>query len=486
MDAKYLNDNVNTALTEALTAMAVASPADKVEYVAKYLIQYVSRVQARDKFQKDSAASEEKAKRDVIEQTSKKAAVEAIQRENDEYNALLPSFMFQFEQNNQSKQQTMDDATKFLASFLKVPASYIAIKKPAGESENLHYFSASPGQEHVVGKKIGKPVEEGDEVPERQGLSFDAFKVPEIPEEEPVEVPEGEEPPPPRPPPVPLPLVVDNCMRDKRCKFFGIPLLGAYVAVPFSFQSLDHEAGCAVAPPPEPAGDGEGAPVAVASSSPYVKNLIKSELIICIDTIGAYRRITDNDIKIIQQVGNSLLKIFTKIEDNTYGKHVSFLEVHNTLTPQVVQATTGTAEAEAAALAAVEASLAPPPASADPDAPAVEPAEPPHEAFKPYKDADAVVGVWGKIVSGPVLVPIFESLQGHLLPVVPVVQNLFYAAMVLAGGAPADLKDVCGDISWEKIRLVILISFYYFCCIILVFVCTVMQFPVFIRLLFLN
>ena len=458
MDAKYLNDNVNTALTEALTAMAVASPADKVEYIAKYLINYVSRVQAKAKFQKESVAAEEKAKRDVIEESKKKSVLESAEREKDEYNALLPSFIFQFEQNTQSKQQTMNEATKFLASFLKVPASYIAIKKPAGETENLHYFSASPGQEHVVGKKIGKPTEEGDEVPERQGLSFDAFKVPEVPEEEPVEVPEGEEAPPPKPPPVPLPLVVDNCMREKRCKFFGIPKLGGYVAVPFSFQSLDHDAGCAVAPPPEAAGE-DGAPAPVNSGSPFVKNQIKSELIVCVDTIGAYRRITDNDIKIIQQVGNVMLKVFSKIEDNLYSKHVSFLEVHSTLTPQIAQATAGVTEAEAAALAAVEASLAPPPAApVDPDAPAAsepaEPPEPPHEAFKPYKDAEALVAVWGAIVAGPGLTPIFQALQGHLLPVVPVVQNLFYASLVLAGCAPADFKDVCGDISWENIRLV--------------------------------
>jgi hypothetical protein len=43
MDAKYLSDNVNFALTEALTSMAVALPEDGVEYVGSYLLQFVER-----------------------------------------------------------------------------------------------------------------------------------------------------------------------------------------------------------------------------------------------------------------------------------------------------------------------------------------------------------------------------------------------------------------------------------------------------------
>ncbi len=56
--------------------------------------------------------------------------------------------------------------------------------------------------------------------PQRTGASFEAFKVPEAPEEEEVELEEGEERP-PKPILVALPLIVENTMRDKRIKFFG-------------------------------------------------------------------------------------------------------------------------------------------------------------------------------------------------------------------------------------------------------------------------
>ncbi len=45
MDAQYLKINVNDAVIEALTSMAVSQPEDGVEYLGKYLLSYVSRRQ---------------------------------------------------------------------------------------------------------------------------------------------------------------------------------------------------------------------------------------------------------------------------------------------------------------------------------------------------------------------------------------------------------------------------------------------------------
>eukprot|EP01037_Dinobryon_pediforme_P040965 gene40965-50429_t len=134
----------------------------------------------------------------------------------------------------------------FIESSLDIPAAYFAIKQVTGETETLYYLEASSTQQHVKGNKLVKVSgEEGEDAPIRQGISFDAFKLPEVPEEEaaPEEAEEGAEPKPPKPAPKMSPLIVENTMREKRCKFFGIPKLGAYVAVPFAFQSIDHENG---------------------------------------------------------------------------------------------------------------------------------------------------------------------------------------------------------------------------------------------------
>ncbi len=45
MDAQYLKLNVNDAVVEALTSMAVSQPEDGVEYLGRYLLQYVERRQ---------------------------------------------------------------------------------------------------------------------------------------------------------------------------------------------------------------------------------------------------------------------------------------------------------------------------------------------------------------------------------------------------------------------------------------------------------
>ena len=43
MDALYLKENINDAISEGLTAMVVQSPDDPIEYLGNYLLNYVDR-----------------------------------------------------------------------------------------------------------------------------------------------------------------------------------------------------------------------------------------------------------------------------------------------------------------------------------------------------------------------------------------------------------------------------------------------------------
>jgi hypothetical protein len=190
----------------------------------------------------------------------------------------LKSFLDSLFPLSRTKQEVMNHVTVFLAEYLDLPAVYIGIVKSQAETESINYLSANAGQEHCIGKKIIRQPEESEEVPARVGLSFDAFKVPEMPEEE-EDVPEGEEPK-PRIVPKPSPLHIENVMRNPRIKFFGIPKLGAYVAIPLQYESLDHEGGCHFEVDEETA-DGK-----------YVPKAIPVKLIIGMDTIGSYRRFT--------------------------------------------------------------------------------------------------------------------------------------------------------------------------------------------------
>ena len=122
-------------------------------------------------------------------------------------------------------------------------------------------------------------------------------------------------------------------MREKRCKFFGIPKLGSYVALPFGFPSLDHENGCVLNP-----GDAENG---VEPSN--VLNKIESQFIIGIDTIGKYRLIKvstiyfstiltvdmitlqENEIQKINCLGEELIKVFERCEEKIGREHLQFV-----------------------------------------------------------------------------------------------------------------------------------------------------------------
>jgi hypothetical protein len=281
MDAAYLKKNVMEALTEALTSMAVKIPDDNIEYIGKYLLKYVERKKA----QEEAKAKLQTVEDNLAEFTVAQAQATKVEDEKKyeqtmfttKYRRFLDSLSFDYA----TKQQAMDAVSDFIENSLDIPAAYIAVKKVAGESETLNYISAGPSQQHVKGKKLAKPsAEEGDEAPPRQGISFEAFKLPEVPEEEEAtEEPEEGAPPVVKVPPKAQPLIVDNAMREKRCKFFGIPRLGAYAAVPFSYPTIDHEEGCVMGT----AEEGSDAP------ADYAFNSKPAEFIIGIDTVGKYR-----------------------------------------------------------------------------------------------------------------------------------------------------------------------------------------------------
>ena len=288
MDAAYLKKNVMEALTEALTSMAVKIPDDNVEYIGKYLLKYVERKKSQTTAKTDLAKVESNLNEFETVLMERSIAEDAKKQEQahvqTKYKRFIDSIQFDFT----TKQAAMDAATEFIETNLDIPAAYIAVKKVVGETETLNYISASSSQDNVRGKKLVKPsAEEGDEAPPRQGISFEAFKLPEVPEEEEAaEEPEEGAEPVVKVPPKAQPLIVENAMREKRCKFFGIPRLGAYAAVPFSYPTIEHEEGCVMGT----AEEGSEAP------ADYVFNAKPCEFIIAVDTVGKYRTFKVTDI----------------------------------------------------------------------------------------------------------------------------------------------------------------------------------------------
>lgn len=385
---------------------------------------------------------------DVLAEQEKKqeemsAAEKVIDDDNKaRYEKRVSQFIESLQETSSSKEQAFSKVCGFLAEYLNIPSVYLAVKKTVGETECLHYYNSSPGQEKVIGVKMMKPADaEGDEAPIRQGLSFEAFKIPEVPEEEPVELEEGQEPPPPKPAPKAQPLIIENVMRDKRCKFFGIPMLGSYAAIPLILGSIEHDAGCILGPQPEPvppSEDPEAPPPQPVEPLPlYVPNKIPIGILIGMDTIGAFRRFSPRDISTAVTIGEALVGHLETLEASLFEKQFAFNVTNTPLVQSMTEIATKIPEQEAAALAQVAADIG--------EAPTM-------DTLKASKEADAIASVYKTtLTTSPASNQIELLIECYLPPVVSAI-NLLFGVLCFLGMDGVDFKDVCGDISWEKLR----------------------------------
>lgn len=463
MDAEYLKGTVNEALTEALASMAAEMPEDKIEYLGRYLKSYVLRKKSFSKAEEESKEAGSKWAAEAVEEDVKKAVAAkeaAAAKENED---KLTSFLEGFSEKAATKKEALDQATSFVAEYLGVPAAYLAVRKNINEQDTLVYVSASEGQDFVVGKKLNAPSGEEEEGVTRQGCSFETFKVPEAPEVEPPEdAPEDWAPP---PPPGPQPLVVENVMRDKRIKFYGIPKLGAYAAISLKFSSCDHVEGCVPfeapppteeeAPPAEGEGEGgEGAPAADAEAAALPKwqanKSLVYEYILAMDTIGNYRTFTSKDVEVAKAVGEKLMSVFDGIEDKMFEAQVTFLEEH-AFAEKIAELVTPLAEKEGEAVAAVGEELTPAPAPEPAEGEEPEEVAPVSELLKAAKEAKAVAGVHAAMIAGKEFAPIVAHMATHSLPPPAAVEKLLYAAACVVGMG-SEAKDAAGDVSFEACK----------------------------------
>jgi len=429
MDAKYLNDNVNFALIEALSSMAVSLPDDGVEYIGKYLLQYVARKNMKEMIVKQNQDADARALHQKNTDSHRELKQNEKASEEEDYKQRLKSFTDSLAGLSSSKQDVMDRSTAFLVEYLKIPAAYVAVKKTSGEAETLNYYSANHSQRHVVGNKIVKTPDDSEEVEPRSGLSFDTFKLPVVPDQEnEEELPEGQEPP-PKVIPEPQPLSVDNVMRNSRIKFFGVPKLGAYVAVPLSFQSVDHESGCEIK------NDDDGVPF-------FSENTVVTSVLLGIDTIGKYRRFKAEEIEVAKIVGAAMVGAFVVLERKMYSSHVACLNALKPLTLSVSEILETLKQNEENVGASATQDL-------DEETKAEQGA---------LKDSVARAQFWTQKLINTPFKPYFRALQEYTFPAPSAVSTLFFASGCLLGINPSDMKDACNDIAWSAIKKTVLTS----------------------------
>lgn len=318
MDSAYLKQNVLPALAEAITSMAVELPEDRAEYIGKYLLSYVERnrmieseVEKLNKlnYELDEYEREQQKLDQVkLEEQKKKDS------EVDKYSNFLSSL-----KRLSTKDEIVNKVCQYIEDELKIPSAYFAYKTQEGEKEVLKYMNAGKNSKNVLGKKLYKPVEEEEEegayVP--KGLTFDVFKRPEQPEEEEVEPEldeEGNEIPriPKGPPPL-EPLVVPNVKREKRIKFFSIPMLGSYVATPIEYKSGFYDGGLVLQPADE------------EQQKPEKYEFVKKDThaVLAVDNIGSFRLFSKDEIEKLKEMAKIIEESFAKIEEQQEETYLS-------------------------------------------------------------------------------------------------------------------------------------------------------------------
>lgn len=439
MDNSYLKANVLPALTEALTAMAVQAPEDRVDFVGKYLLAYVERKIALDKKSAEIQVMEKQLSEflvnDQIKQDGKELEQAPIKQKSSRYETFLGSV-----QGYSSKQDAFDAVTKFMETQLEIPAAYIATRYVSGESiDVLKYVAKGDSDPIVLGKKLNKPAaDDSEEAPERQGVSFEAFKVPEVPESDEPPAEDGQEVAPKGPPPL-QPFSIVNVMRDRRVKFFGIPKLGSYLAVPFTYSTVDHDAAITYTP-----AEGE-------TPASYAIARKDAQFMIACDTVGCYRLFKKEEVDRVSAIGNELVALFARLEDSDERRLRSTLDGDSfaVLSAAAAEfaAKIGELEAAAVAASAPAPAVAAAPAEGEDAAAAPAPVEEAPEV-KAARETQAAIVCWGKTTnSSDIRNALAAFAQWEVAVPLPVVK-LFTVIALLTAAVPQDYTDRCGDPSW--------------------------------------
>ena len=224
MDSKYLKANVGDALTKGLSSIAVSQPADAVDFLGNFLLNYHAQKLAEQSAKEPAPIAEEDT-----------SAADAL--------AAEAAAKLEVEQALEAELLAAEDVPALLGKTLELIKSatgasgvYLGRKaETLGEAPlpQIQYIAADAASAGMIGQSLVEEPDEGDEEggPKGKGVTFDVWKLVEPEDPQPDE--EGNVPGPKAPDFVHVP----NVIRDARVKFFGVPKLGGYLAVPISTNS---------------------------------------------------------------------------------------------------------------------------------------------------------------------------------------------------------------------------------------------------------
>eukprot|EP00936_MAST-01D_sp_MAST-1D-sp1_P000133 g133.t1 len=286
-DSAYLKSTVGDALTKGMTAVAVQQPKDSVEFLGKFLINYCAVKSAEQEAKAKAAEAQPPAPpQEDPDVVAKRKLQEEFTNELSTSSDVPALFGRAVE--------VIKGATSASGVYLGRKGDTVVEDAPVAQ---IQYIATDAENEVMLNATLNDP---GDGAADEegggagQGITFDAWKLVEDENAEPDE--DGNVPGPKAPDFVHVP----NVIREPRMKFYGIPLLGGYLAVPITCKRYLHDAVYDVEPDEAPAGgdedEDEDGEQAAAEPKPPKANTLETNYVLCLDRLGQGTGFSDDAI----------------------------------------------------------------------------------------------------------------------------------------------------------------------------------------------
>lgn len=327
MDTEYLKGAVGEALVAGLKAIALEQPKNSVEYLGTYLTQYADMIEAQEAYEKKASTTLASLEAAVEKAATDAAAEQAIQDEKVLAVKISEDSQIESILSDPSPESIMAKGIQLISSATGASGIYIGKVKDNNEEgapPAMTYISASSNSQFMIGKTLQGPSAEADPEEVPPSVTFSVFN--QLPEEPlPEDAPEDMPPPEPK---FPEYLHIEDVLSTPGVKFFGVPKLGAYLAVPVKYTSGLHDLGIGApveVPTPIEGEEGE-ATTTPPESSWYSKVEKEIKLIIGLDTMGQARKFTAGEIAKATRFAGIIGEALNKAEAVLYEEEIKRVE----------------------------------------------------------------------------------------------------------------------------------------------------------------
>lgn len=237
MDVDYLKKNVGETLATGLAAVVMNNPPDSVDFLAKWLLNYVENVKKQEA---EAGLLAKQVKQDEEDAMKALAEYEAKLQLKQEKKATELRKHQSLEEYLSTVRDTEGLLEKFI-ELLQTATDAAGIYIGHYQDESLQYIAATKGQEFMLGKKLEKGAED-DDGEKQTPVTFSLFEPDEEREEEPEDdddlstdakarLPVG-----PQVKSVMVPNVLMGPQASK-VNFFRLQQMGCYYAVKINYEA---------------------------------------------------------------------------------------------------------------------------------------------------------------------------------------------------------------------------------------------------------